>query len=71
MADAAGLDFDQHLACARALQVDGFNGQWLAGFPGDGGFGLHGVFLGILRLVNASDKWLAGDYGLSMRAGFA
>jgi hypothetical protein len=55
VADATGLDFDQHLAQARALQVHGFNGQCLASFPGDGGFGLQGVFLGSLGLVGASD----------------
>ena len=41
MADAGGLDLDQHLAGARALQVDFFHGERGTGFPGDGGFGFH------------------------------
>ena len=46
VADAGGLDLDQHLAGARAFEVDGFDRQGRAGFPGDGGTGLHGGFLG-------------------------
>jgi hypothetical protein len=42
VADAGGLDLDQHFAELRALQVHGFDGEGLAGFPGDGGFGFHG-----------------------------
>jgi hypothetical protein len=41
MANTAGLDFDQHFAKFWALQIHGFNGQGLACFPGDGGFGFH------------------------------
>jgi hypothetical protein len=43
VADAGGLDLDQHLAELRSFEVDGFDGQRLAGLPGDGGFGFHGA----------------------------
>ncbi len=42
VADACGLDFHQHLAELRALEVHGLDGQGFAGFPGNGCFGLHG-----------------------------
>jgi len=42
MADAGGLDLDQHFPGARAGQVDFFDGEGLSGFPGDGGAGFHG-----------------------------
>jgi hypothetical protein len=41
MADAGGLDLDQHLAGARAAQFDFFDSQWLTGFPCDSCFGFH------------------------------
>jgi hypothetical protein len=41
VADAGGLDFDQHLSGLGAFEVDGFDGQGCARFPGDGGFGFH------------------------------
>jgi tetratricopeptide (TPR) repeat protein len=47
VADAGGLDLDQHLAGARALQVDGFDGQRGAGLPGHGCAGLHGGAPGV------------------------
>ncbi|MNN24132.1 hypothetical protein D3C81_1375500 [compost metagenome] len=46
VADAGGLHFHQHFPGARAVQVHVFDGQRGAGFPGDGGFGLHGVLRG-------------------------
>ena len=42
VADAGGLDLDQHLAVAGAVQVHGFDGEGCAGFPGDCCFGFHG-----------------------------
>ena len=49
VADAGGLDFDQHFAEAGAFEVDGFDGQGRGGFPGDGGFGFHEVPWGEAR----------------------
>jgi hypothetical protein len=40
VADAGGLDLDQHLAVARPLQVQGLDAQRGAGLPGNGGAGL-------------------------------
>jgi len=37
-----GLDFDQHFTEFRAVQIDGFDAQRDAGFPGNCGFGFHG-----------------------------
>jgi hypothetical protein len=47
MADAGAFDLNDHLTKLGALQVHGFNGQGLAGLPGQGGFGFHneGLFL--------------------------
>ncbi len=45
VADAGGLDLDQHLAELRAFEIDGFDGQGLARLPGDGGFGFHAKVL--------------------------
>jgi hypothetical protein len=44
VADAGGLDLDEHLAGLRALQVDGLDAQRGAGLPGNGCTGLHGLF---------------------------
>ena len=41
MADACGHDFDQHLAGARAVEIDFHDFKGLAGFHGYGGTGLH------------------------------
>jgi len=41
MADAGGLDFNQDFAGTRAVEIHLFDGERGAGFPGDGGFGLH------------------------------
>ena len=41
VADAGGLDLDQHLAGARTVEIDGFQGQLLARFVGDRGTHLH------------------------------
>jgi len=43
VADAGGLDLDQHFARARTVQVHGLDGQRGAGFPGNGCAGLHVV----------------------------
>jgi hypothetical protein len=43
VADAGGHDLDQHLAGFWALDVDGFDGQRRASFPGDRGAGFHGM----------------------------
>ena len=45
VADARGLDLDQHFAELRAFEVHGFYGQGLSGLPGDSGFGFHGESL--------------------------
>ena len=45
VADAGGLHFHQHLAVARAGQVDGFDGERCAGLPGDGSLDLPGKVL--------------------------
>jgi hypothetical protein len=45
VANAGRLDFDQHLAGARALEVYFGNRQWLSGLPGNGSSRFHGVFL--------------------------
>ena len=37
MADAGGLDLDQHLAFARTVEIDGLQTKRLTGFPGHGG----------------------------------
>ena len=39
--DAGRLDLDQHLALARAFEVDGCDFKRLAGGKGDGGTGFH------------------------------
>src|SRR5690606_42161471 len=41
VANAGGLDFDQHLARLRTLQIELHDLQRLLGFEGDGGAGLH------------------------------
>ena len=41
VADAGRHDLDQHLAGLRAFDVDGLDGEGLAGFPGDRGAGFH------------------------------
>ncbi len=48
MADAGGLDLDQHFAIARPFQIDLDDFQRLIGGKGNGGAGLHGhgFFLG-------------------------
>jgi len=54
VADAGGLDLDQHFALARALELHGGNFQRLAGGNGDGGANVHGRFLVLdLRYVLA------------------
>lgn len=50
VADSGRLDLDQHFPEAGAFQIDGFNGQGGAGFPGDGCFGFHGA-----RAVRSGD----------------
>jgi len=42
VADAGGLDFNQHLAFARALKLYGHNLQRLTCGEGDGGANIHG-----------------------------
>ena len=42
MANAGGFDFDQHLAIARSLKVNGFNRKRLSGLKGNGGASFHG-----------------------------
>ena len=54
VADAGGHDLDQHLAGLRAFDVDGLDGERLAGLPGDRGAGLHGVFLPIRSILRSS-----------------
>ena len=39
--NAGRLDFHQHFTGLRTLQIHFFDGQWRAGFPGDGSFGFH------------------------------
>ena len=41
VADAGRLDFDQHLAGARAVDVHGFQAEGLARLAGHGGANLH------------------------------
>ena len=41
VADAGGLDLDEHLAGARPFELDLLDDERLAGFVGDGGAGLH------------------------------
>ena len=41
VANASGLDLHQHLAKTGAVQVNSFNAQGRAGFPGDSSFGFH------------------------------
>ena len=41
VADAGGLDLDQHLAGFRPFDVDGLDGQRFAGLPGYRGAGFH------------------------------
>ena len=43
VADAGGLDLDQHFALARPLELDGGDFQRLAGGDGDGGANIHGI----------------------------
>jgi hypothetical protein len=45
VADTRGLDFDQHLAGARAVEVNGFYGERCSGLVGYGGFDFHGFSL--------------------------
>ena len=42
VADAGRLDFDQHFAFARPLELDGRYLQRLAGGDGNGGANIHG-----------------------------
>ena len=41
VADAGRHDLDQHFARLRAFDLDGLDGERLAGFPGDRGARLH------------------------------
>ena len=41
MANAGGLDLHQHFAKLGALQIDRFDGEGAACFPGDGCFCFH------------------------------
>ena len=41
VADAGGLDLDQHLAGARTVDVHGFQAERLARLAGHGGTNLH------------------------------
>ena len=43
VADASGLDFDQHFALARAFELHGRDFQRLAGSDSDGGANIHGI----------------------------
>lgn len=45
MAQAGGLDLNQHLAFARAIQLHGFDGKGFAGFKSHGSTDVHGVSL--------------------------
>ena len=45
VADAGGLDFDQHLAFARSLELDGRDFKRFAGGESYGGANVHGRFL--------------------------
>jgi hypothetical protein len=42
VADAGGLDLDQHLSGARPFQIDLDDLERAFGLEGDGGAGLHG-----------------------------
>jgi hypothetical protein len=54
VADAGGLDFDQHFAGTRAGKVDFLDGQGGFCIPGDSGFGFH---LG----PSGADSWRYND----------
>ena len=45
VADAGGLDLDQHFAAARALELDRRHLERLAGRVGHSGANIHGIFL--------------------------
>ncbi len=45
MANARGLDFDQHLAGLRAFELNGFDRQRLAGLMGNCGTYIHDFIL--------------------------
>ena len=62
VADAGGLDLDQHLAGARAVEIDGFDGQRLAGFVGDGGTHLHRASPSRSRATTPDDNAEARDW---------
>jgi len=59
MADAGGLDLDQHFAFARPLELDGRYFQRLSCSGGDGGANIHGYssFLGLGVVMS----WRARD----------
>ena len=50
VADAGGHDLDQHLAGLRAFDVDGLDGERLAGLPGDRGARFHQDSPGLSRI---------------------
>lgn len=41
VADACGFDLNQNFAVPRAVELDGFDTEWLARFMGDRGACLH------------------------------
>ena len=59
VADAGGLDFDQHFSRFGPVQPHGFDGQRLAGLVGDGGADIHdGAPGGELRAHHFSQRAL-------------
>src|ERR1700721_3226306 len=56
MADAGGLDFHQHFAFARALELHGRYWQRLAGGEGNGGANIHGASL-VSIARNSPKRW--------------
>ena len=64
VADAGRHDLDQHLAGLRAFDVDGLDGERLAGFPGDRGAGFHDVSPACVRAY-----WLATAVFVPVRCG--
>ena len=60
VADAGGLDLDQHFAFARSLELDGGYFQRLSGGDGNGGANIHG-YSSLFRIFDVVMSWRATD----------
>jgi hypothetical protein len=62
--DPGCLDLDQHFAGLRTFDIDGLDGQWFAGFPGNCSARLHDFLPndGWCIIMNGGGKMIYGVF---------